>query len=69
MLIVLLANTKLQQIFEKPLFYWAFLRVGNFSKEEGHPAINMDRHIVGPKEVCDSLWEYRNGVCKESVSL
>lgn len=39
------------------------------NKEEGHPAINMDRHIVGPKEVCDSLWEYRNGVCKESVSL
>ena len=32
MYIVLLANTKLQQIFEKPLFYWDFLRVGNFSK-------------------------------------
>ena len=31
MYIVLLANTKLQQIFEKPLFYWDFLRVGNFS--------------------------------------
>lgn len=39
------------------------------NKEEGHPAIKMDRLIVGPKEVCDSLWEYRNGVCKESVSL
>jgi hypothetical protein len=32
--IVLLANTKLQQIFEKPLFYWDFLRVGNFSNVE-----------------------------------
>lgn len=39
------------------------------NKEEGHSAINMDMHIVGPKEVCDSLWEYSNGVCKESVSL
>ena len=32
MFIVLLAKTKLQLIFEKPLFYWDFLRVGNFSK-------------------------------------
>lgn len=31
MYIVLLANTKIQQIFEKSLFYWDFLRVGNFS--------------------------------------
>ena len=30
--IVLLANANIQQIFEKPLFYWEFLRVGNFSK-------------------------------------
>ena len=47
MYIVLLANTKLQQIFEKPLFYWDFLRVGNFSYTKiGNPIKSFIIHTL-----------------------
>ena len=32
---------------------------------DSNPSFQPNIQIVGPKDVCDSLWEYSNGVCKE----
>lgn len=54
MYIVLLANTKLQQIFEKPLFYWDFLRVGNFSYRRNETGIL--RELCSTTQIGDTLF-------------
>lgn len=38
----------------------------NVEINEGNHSFITNTKIIGPKDVCDSLWEYSNGVCKES---